>query len=78
VESITYLGLVMEALGNYARALELYSDGLKTGREIGDQWLAALCLTHHTALSGITEDLVDPEIKYERMQSVVADWRRHW
>ena len=29
VESITYLGMLMEVTGNYARALELYSEGLE-------------------------------------------------
>ena len=52
VESITFLGMVMEVTGNYARALELYSEGLEIATAIGDRWYAALCLTCHTGLVG--------------------------
>jgi tetratricopeptide (TPR) repeat protein len=75
VESLAYLGIVMEATGNYARALEMYSEGLEIATAIGDRWYAALCLTLHTALAGITHGLVKPDITHERLQSVVADWR---
>ncbi len=75
VESITYLGRVMEMTGNYARALELYSEGLEMATAIGDMWFKAVCLTLHTALIGITHAMVKPEITHERLQSVVADWR---
>ena len=53
VESITYLGSVMEMTGNYARALELYTEGLEMATAIGDRWFKAVCLTLHTALVGI-------------------------
>jgi len=75
VESLTYLGRVMEFTGNYARALELYSEGLEMATAISDRWFATLCLTLHTALVGLTHDMVKPEITYERLQSAVADWR---
>jgi tetratricopeptide (TPR) repeat protein len=75
VESITYLGRVMEMTGNYARALELYSEGLEMATAIGDRWFKAVCRTLHTALVGITHSMVEPEITHERLQSVVADWR---
>jgi predicted ATPase/transcriptional regulator with XRE-family HTH domain len=75
VESISYLGRVMELTGNYAKALELYVEGLEIATGIGDRWFAAFCLTLHTALVGITYPMVEPEITHERLQSVVADWR---
>jgi len=75
VESLTYLGRVMEMTGNYARALELYSEGLEIATAIGDRWFKAVCLTLHTALVGITHGMVKPEITHERLQSVVAEWR---
>jgi predicted ATPase/DNA-binding XRE family transcriptional regulator len=75
VESITDLGWAMELTGNYPRALELYAEGLEIARAIGDRWHAALCLTLHTALIGITHGMVKPEITHEQLQSVVADWR---
>lgn len=75
VESLAYLGIVMEANGNYARALELYSEGLEMATAIGDRWYAALCNTQHTALAGIKHGLVKPDITHERLQSIVADWR---
>jgi len=75
VESITYLGRVMEMTGNYARALELYAEGLEMATAIGDRWFKAVCLTLHTALVGITLGMVKLEITHERLQSVVAEWR---
>ncbi|HSB02257.1 MAG TPA: tetratricopeptide repeat protein [Anaerolineales bacterium] len=75
VESLAYLGRVMEFTGNYARALELYSEGLEMATAIGDRWFATLCLTLHTALVGLSHDMVKPEVTYERLQSAVADWR---
>jgi predicted ATPase/transcriptional regulator with XRE-family HTH domain len=75
VESITYLGRVMEMTGNYARALELYTEGLEIAKAIGDRWFKAVCLTLHTALVGITQSMVKPEITHEQLKSVVADWR---
>ena len=51
VESITFLGMVMEVTGNYARASELYSEGLEIATAIGDRWFAALCLICLTGLS---------------------------
>jgi predicted ATPase/DNA-binding XRE family transcriptional regulator len=75
VESITYLGRVMEMTGNYVRALELYLEGLEIATAIGDRWFKAVCLTLHTAMVGFNHAMVKPEITHERLQSVVADWR---
>jgi tetratricopeptide (TPR) repeat protein len=52
VEPIAFLGLAMEYTGNYARALELYSEGLEIARAIGDRWYAALCFTLLTNVEG--------------------------
>jgi tetratricopeptide (TPR) repeat protein len=75
VEPIAYLGLAMEYTGNYARALELYSEGLEIARAIGDRWYAALCFTLLTSLEGITLSMVGLEVAFARFQSAVADWR---
>jgi predicted ATPase/transcriptional regulator with XRE-family HTH domain len=75
VESLTYLGRVMEMTGNYARALEIYSEGLHIATVIGDRWFIAVCRTLQTALMGLTNTILKPEVTYERFQSVVADWR---
>ena len=56
VEPIAFLGMVMEYTGNYARALELYSEGLEIATAIGDRWFAALCFTLLTSVEGITHE----------------------
>jgi predicted ATPase/transcriptional regulator with XRE-family HTH domain len=76
VEAVTFLGLELELTGNYARALELYSEGLEIARQIGDRWFAALCFTCVSGLVGFTQTLVTPEVRHARWQSSVADWRR--
>jgi tetratricopeptide (TPR) repeat protein len=75
VEPIAFLGLAMEYTGNYARASELYSEGLEIARAIGDRWYAALCFTLLTSVEGITQSMVGLEATYARFQSAVADWR---
>ena len=75
VEPIYSLGTVMELTGDYARALELYSEGLEIATAIGDRWFAALCLTCRIGLVGITQMIVKPEITHESLQSVVSEWR---
>jgi tetratricopeptide (TPR) repeat protein len=75
VESIYFLGLVMEVTGNYARALELYSEGLEIARAIGDRWYTALCLTNLNGLAAITQVLAKPQDTHKQLQSAVADWR---
>jgi len=75
VEPLYSLGEVMELTGDYARALELYSEGLEVATAIGDRWFAALCLTCRIGLVGITQMIVEPEVTYEGMQSVVSEWR---
>ena len=75
VEPLYLLGLVMEVTGDYARALELYSEGLEVATAIGDRWFAALCLTNLNGLIAITHIIVKPENAHEPLQSVVADCR---
>ncbi len=75
VEALTFTGMVMEMTGDYARALEFYSEGLEIAKEIGDRWFAALCFTCLTGLTVFIHRTVEPEITYERFQSAVADWR---
>ena len=75
VEVITFLGNVMEFTGNYARASELYSEGLEIATAIGDRWFAALCLLCLAGEGSFRLPMSKPENVYERMQSVVADWR---
>jgi len=73
-EAVSFLGVVMELTGNYAQALESYTEGLKVATAVGDRWFAAFCLTLITGLVGITQTIVKPEITHERLQSAVADW----
>jgi predicted ATPase len=75
VEAITFLGSVMGVTGKYARALELYSEGLEMATAIDDRWFAALCTFGLIDLVGITQTIVEPEITRERLQSAMADWR---
>jgi tetratricopeptide (TPR) repeat protein len=75
VEPLYSLGEVMELTGDYARALELYSEGLEIAKAIGDRWFAALHLTCRIGLVGITQMIVKPEITHVSLQSVVSEWR---
>ena len=75
VEPLYSLGEVMELTGDYARALELYSEGLEIATAISDRWFAALFLTCRIGLVGITQLIVKPEITHEQLQSVVSEWR---
>ncbi len=75
VESLAYLGMLMEATGNYARGLELYAEGLEIATATGDRWFAALCRTLLNGLIAITHVIVKPENPHEQLQSAVADWR---
>jgi predicted ATPase len=75
VEAITFLGIDMELTSNYARALELYSDGLEMATSFGDRSFAGLCLTCVIDQIGIVQGMVKPEDTHERLQSAVADWR---
>jgi predicted ATPase/transcriptional regulator with XRE-family HTH domain len=76
VESITFLGMALELTGDYARALDLYSEGLEIAKEIGDRWFTALCFTCVSGLVGFTQVSVTPETRHQRWRSAVADWRR--
>jgi predicted ATPase/DNA-binding XRE family transcriptional regulator len=73
VEALTFLGNVMEFTSNYARASELYSEGLEIATAVGDRWFAALCRLC-LAGEGITQSLGRPEHAHEQLQSVVAEW----
>jgi tetratricopeptide (TPR) repeat protein len=75
LEAVTFLGTAMESTGNYARAKELYAKGLEIATATDDRWFAALCLTLVTQLASFTEMKAEPERTYERLQSVVAEWR---
>jgi len=72
VEAITFLGVVMILTGNYARALELFGEGLETATAIGDRWFAALCLTEQVSTSMM---MGQSENTHERLQSAIAEWR---
>jgi tetratricopeptide (TPR) repeat protein len=77
VESVTYLGMLVEMMGTYVRAFELYSEGLRIASAIGDQWFKALCLTCVNGLVANTRltVAVKPEDAHELLRSAVADWR---
>jgi tetratricopeptide (TPR) repeat protein len=75
VEAITFYGQLMEVTGMYARALELYSEGLEVATAIGDRWYIALCSTCLNGLVATTHMMVRSENPHERLQAAVADWR---
>ena len=75
VETVTFFGFVMEATGNYARAVELYSEGQKIATATGDRWFAALCLICLADQVGIVQGSLKPEDMYEQIRSAVAEWR---
>jgi len=72
VEAITFLGVVMFLMGNFARAFDLLGEGLEIATTIGDRWFAALCLNQQAS---ITLRVADPQNAYEQLQSVVTEWR---
>jgi tetratricopeptide (TPR) repeat protein len=72
VETITYLGYVMEVTGNYSKAIELFSEGLEKATVVGDRWFAALCISLQVNVAMMIGNY---ENAYERLHSVVADWR---
>jgi tetratricopeptide (TPR) repeat protein len=76
IEAINYLGMLMEVTGNYARALELYSEGLGVATAIGDRWFTAVFLTMVNGLPAITLGKVKPEHAYEGLKNAIADWRQ--
>jgi predicted ATPase/DNA-binding XRE family transcriptional regulator len=75
VETVSYFGMLMEVIGNYARALELYSEGLEVATASGDRWYKALCLTLFNGLAATTPGNVKPEHAYEGLKTAVADCR---
>ncbi|HEY6072670.1 MAG TPA: tetratricopeptide repeat protein, partial [Anaerolineales bacterium] len=76
VEALPRLGMLMEAIGNFAGALELYSEGAELAAAVGDRYYAALSLTLLNALHAVTPDMVNPEDAYARLQAAVDDCRR--
>ncbi len=75
VEAITFLGLVLELSGKYARALELYGEGEAIAKAIGDRWFAALCRISQIDMGGFMQGTIEPENAYEQFQSAIADLR---
>ena len=75
VEPINRLGMLMEVTGNYARASQLYSEGLEISTAIGDRWYTALCRTCINSLAVIADMSDKPEHAHEGLQSAVAEWR---
>jgi len=75
VEAITYLGNVMEFMGNHAKAMELYTEGLEMAKSVRDQWFAGLC---HLCLFGegsLRQPTTQPENVHEELREIVAEWR---
>jgi predicted ATPase/transcriptional regulator with XRE-family HTH domain len=75
VEATTHLGMLMEVTGNYARALELYSEGVEIATAIGDRWYSAMCLACLNGSAAIVQGLGPPQDTHARLQSAVADCR---
>jgi predicted ATPase/transcriptional regulator with XRE-family HTH domain len=75
VETITFLGLVMEFTGNYLKASEFYREGLEIAATVGDRWYAALCRLLLAGEGSLRLPTGKPEDSHERLKSVVADWR---
>jgi tetratricopeptide (TPR) repeat protein len=75
VESLAYLGMLMEVTGNYARALDLYAEGLEIATASDDRWFAVLCRTCLYGLVAISHGMVTPDTAHEQLQSAVVDWR---
>jgi predicted ATPase/DNA-binding XRE family transcriptional regulator len=74
VETITFLGLVMEFTGNYPGASEFYTEGLEIATAIGDRWCAALCRLLLAGEGSLRLPTNTPENSHEQLQSVVAEW----
>jgi predicted ATPase len=74
-EAATFLGITMEWTGNFARAGELYAEGLEAAEAAGDRWMAALSRTCLIGLAGITRASTEPAQAYEQLRAVVAEWR---
>ena len=74
-EAKSFHGVVMELTGNYTGALESYTEGLEVATAVGDRWYAALCNTLLIGLTGVTQNLVTPEVTHEKLQAAVEEWR---
>ncbi len=75
VEALTFLGFVAEATGNYARAVDLYSEGQTVATAIGDRWFAALCFICLADQVGIVQGIMKPEDIYAQIRLAVVEWR---
>lgn len=75
VEAFSFLGNVMEFMGNHARAMELYTEGLEMAKSVGDQWFAGFC---HLCLFGegsLRQPTTRPENVHEELRNIVVEWR---
>ena len=75
VEAISFFGNVMEFMGNHARAMELYDEGLEMAKSVGDRWFASFC---HLCLFGegsLRQPTTRPESVHKELQDIVAEWR---
>ena len=75
VESISRLGMLMEMTGDYARASQLYAEGLEISTAIGNRWYIALNRTCLNGLAVIAHLAEKPEDAHADLQSALAEWR---
>jgi len=72
VQPITYLGVVMNLMGNYSRATDLFNEGLEKAKAAGDRWFAVMCLSQQVNVALMTGRR---ENTHDQMQAAVAEWR---
>ena len=72
VEALTFLGIISIIMGDLARALELFNEGLQTSTAIGDQWFAALCFTEQVSVHVM---MGRSEGALEQFRAAVQAWR---
>lgn len=72
VEALAFLGIISIIMGDLARALELFNEGLQTSTAIGDQWFAALCFTEQVSVHVM---MGRSEGALERFRTAVEAWR---
>ncbi len=75
IETLTFLGVVMEVTGQYPRAAALYLEGMEIARALGDRWFAALGLLGHTDMIGLIQGAIEPVKIYDRFKSTVTELR---
>ena len=75
VEATSFFGNVMEFMGNHAKAMELYTEGLEMAKSVGDRWFAGFC---HLCLFGegsLRQPTTQPKNVHEELRDIVAEWR---